>query len=222
MTDRASSTEAAPLCPACGADQAAKIVYGLVVDFNTLQPEFEAGRIVLGGCCISGDDPEWQCQACSHRWGRSRQSAEMHDATMGYWLAELARPKLWWQRLPYWLGFMEDDRARFLGSKPRIGLTTRRMACAAASLVLVAIIRWLAGPGPAVFVLFLCFLPLVGRSLLCLYAMVVVLILRLALGRTLGQSPRTATRATGLIVPTVLEFAGLSAALTLTARWLAQ
>jgi hypothetical protein len=30
------------------------------------------GEIVLGGCCVSGDDPEWFCRDCGWAWNAHR------------------------------------------------------------------------------------------------------------------------------------------------------
>jgi hypothetical protein len=51
-------------CPACGAVRIATILFGMP-DFSVkLQKDIDAGRTVLGGCCVSDDDPEWQCTEC--------------------------------------------------------------------------------------------------------------------------------------------------------------
>jgi hypothetical protein len=51
-------------CPACGSHRIANILYGMP-DFSAkLEKDLSAGRITLGGCCISNDDPEWQCADC--------------------------------------------------------------------------------------------------------------------------------------------------------------
>jgi len=36
----------------------------LPVFFPQLNKEMEEGKIVLGGCCKSDDDPTWQCADC--------------------------------------------------------------------------------------------------------------------------------------------------------------
>ena len=50
-----------PTCPAC-ASPMIQILFGMPT------PEaFEAaerGEIILGGCCVTGSDPEWQCPKC--------------------------------------------------------------------------------------------------------------------------------------------------------------
>jgi hypothetical protein len=53
-------------CPQCKSGDPLPIVYGY--------PGAEAaeaadqGKILLGGCVISDDDPHWQCAVCRHRW----------------------------------------------------------------------------------------------------------------------------------------------------------
>jgi hypothetical protein len=51
-------------CPACSSSRVAKIFYGMPAFSAKLEGELDAGRIILGGCCISDDDPEWQCADC--------------------------------------------------------------------------------------------------------------------------------------------------------------
>jgi predicted RNA-binding Zn-ribbon protein involved in translation (DUF1610 family) len=51
-------------CPKCGASTIAKILYGLPV-FHEVEEDLNAGRLVLGGCCMCGDDPKWQCTTCN-------------------------------------------------------------------------------------------------------------------------------------------------------------
>jgi hypothetical protein len=51
------------ICPACGKANVVKILYGMPI--ATAFEDAAAGRIVLGGCVITGDDPSWQCLACS-------------------------------------------------------------------------------------------------------------------------------------------------------------
>lgn len=66
------TTPKAPRCPICGSP-AIPIVYGL--------PDVEAaeaadqGRIVLGGCVVTGSDPAWACT------GRERHLWEPGDET---------------------------------------------------------------------------------------------------------------------------------------------
>ena len=56
------------LCPSCGSDQVLPIQYGFPPD--ELMEESRQGRVILGGCCISDESPEWHCASCDHEWGR--------------------------------------------------------------------------------------------------------------------------------------------------------
>ncbi len=53
------------ICPKCGSAKVVKIVYG--------EPTYEAhleevaGKIILGGCIMTGNDPLWGCIDCKAR-----------------------------------------------------------------------------------------------------------------------------------------------------------
>lgn len=51
-------------CPACSSHRVAIILYGMPAFSAKLEKDLNAGRIILGGCCITDDDPEWQCADC--------------------------------------------------------------------------------------------------------------------------------------------------------------
>ena len=51
-------------CPKCGSDKIAKILYGMPAFSESLRKDLDENKIVLGGCCISNDDPTWQCTSC--------------------------------------------------------------------------------------------------------------------------------------------------------------
>ncbi|HPJ05829.1 MAG TPA: hypothetical protein PLK17_09965 [Bacteroidales bacterium] len=52
-------------CPACGSPKVVRIMYGM--------PSYEAfldskaGKIILGGCVVSNDDPKWGCIDCKEK-----------------------------------------------------------------------------------------------------------------------------------------------------------
>lgn len=58
-------------CPKCGSNNVAEILYGMP-DFNDykMQADLKAGKIVCGGCCISGNDPEYRCNECGCEFGK--------------------------------------------------------------------------------------------------------------------------------------------------------
>lgn len=57
-------------CPSCGGPRVAEILYGLPHFTPELERALDEGQIVLGGCCVFGEDPRWQCADCGHSWGR--------------------------------------------------------------------------------------------------------------------------------------------------------
>jgi len=48
-----------------GSDKIANILYGLSTFSASLRKKIEDHKIVLGGCCVSGNDPTWVCIACN-------------------------------------------------------------------------------------------------------------------------------------------------------------
>ena len=59
-------TKKPPPCPECGADKTIPIAYGL--PSKELRREVEEGKVHLGGCLVTGDDPKWYCPICKHEW----------------------------------------------------------------------------------------------------------------------------------------------------------
>lgn len=51
-------------CPRCKSENIAKILYGLPVMDSKLEKAMESGKIVLGGCAITEDDPSYRCNNC--------------------------------------------------------------------------------------------------------------------------------------------------------------
>jgi len=51
-------------CPECGKSQMADILYGYPAFSDELQQDINEGRVMLGGCCVSFDDPAWVCSQC--------------------------------------------------------------------------------------------------------------------------------------------------------------
>jgi hypothetical protein len=51
-------------CPACGSIKIAVIMYGLPAKSPQLTQDVKDGKIVFGGCCITGNDPSWKCLDC--------------------------------------------------------------------------------------------------------------------------------------------------------------
>ena len=53
-------------CPECLAKEGVDIIYGYPTD--TTLKSWQNKEIELGGCVISGDDPEFKCLKCGHLW----------------------------------------------------------------------------------------------------------------------------------------------------------
>ena len=63
-TGRHESKRTPPMGPTCGSSRIANILYGMPDFDDKLEKDLDSGRITLGGCCITNDDPEWQCADC--------------------------------------------------------------------------------------------------------------------------------------------------------------
>ena len=64
MLEKLTSEKKPRNCPKCGSEKIATILYGLPNLTPETQKAFDDGRLVSGGCEISGDDPAWQCTEC--------------------------------------------------------------------------------------------------------------------------------------------------------------
>jgi len=56
-------------CPKCGQMDVAEFLWGLPEFSPELEHDIEEGKIVIGGCCLGADSPQWKCNQCSHEWG---------------------------------------------------------------------------------------------------------------------------------------------------------
>ena len=55
-----------PKCPNCGGDETIPIIYGLPLP--SMGEKERRGEVLLGGCIVSGNDPEWYCKVCKNRF----------------------------------------------------------------------------------------------------------------------------------------------------------
>jgi hypothetical protein len=67
--------ETFPPCPACGATDVVPIVYGY--PSPELTAESLRGEVVLGGCLVGEESPEYECRACGRPLPWSRPRAEV-------------------------------------------------------------------------------------------------------------------------------------------------
>ena len=53
-------------CPKCKSKKTVPIVYGM--PSLEMSKEEKAGRLILGGCVMNFDNPEWRCKKCEYEW----------------------------------------------------------------------------------------------------------------------------------------------------------
>lgn len=57
-------------CPRCGSNDIAEILRGLPVYSIELEKAIADHKIILGGCCITGNDPSAHCNSCGKDFGK--------------------------------------------------------------------------------------------------------------------------------------------------------
>ena len=55
-------------CPSCGGTDIAVILYGLPSSELLNGEKIKQKKIVLGGCCITGNEPKLECNDCGWRY----------------------------------------------------------------------------------------------------------------------------------------------------------
>jgi len=60
-------------CPECDSASVAEILWGYYTDVDSLEDALEKKEIVLGGCCVTDNDPKWECNDCNNRWGEREE-----------------------------------------------------------------------------------------------------------------------------------------------------
>jgi hypothetical protein len=71
--DRYSAVVKPNECPNCGKKTVVPIAYGLPSEATF--KKVNKGKFMLGGCCITDDDPAWGCKSCGISIYRERQKA---------------------------------------------------------------------------------------------------------------------------------------------------
>jgi len=59
-----------PLCPSCGRKNTCSIFWGYPGDMEWYLGAIAKKEISSGGCVLSKNDPKWECNDCSYRWGK--------------------------------------------------------------------------------------------------------------------------------------------------------
>jgi len=61
-----------PECPSCRSKKTSLIFWGYPGDMEWYLAAIAKNEITPGGCILSENDPKWECNDCSHRWGKKR------------------------------------------------------------------------------------------------------------------------------------------------------
>lgn len=62
-------------CLQCGRKPIAEILYGMPTMDADLEQKIKEGLIAIGGCCITADDPAWECAQCGLQVYRSKKNS---------------------------------------------------------------------------------------------------------------------------------------------------
>ena len=66
-------------CPNCGKSSVAEILWGEVLLTDEGWKNLEEKKIVLGGCCVTDNDPKYECNDCNHQWGDAKHNDELDN-----------------------------------------------------------------------------------------------------------------------------------------------
>ena len=59
-----------PTCPSCKSKNTCQIFWGFPEDMEWYLEAIAKKEISPGGCTLTDNDPKWNCNNCSNRWGR--------------------------------------------------------------------------------------------------------------------------------------------------------
>ncbi len=76
-------------CPVCNGKNIALILWGLPAETEEIAKAVHEKKIVFGGCCVSENDPKWECNDCYHRWRNDSNNTDSFDYDQGFNLDEV-------------------------------------------------------------------------------------------------------------------------------------
>ena len=59
-------------CPKCSSDLVVPIMYGM--PGPEMQQDYFDGKIKLGGCGMSEENPDYHCKDCNYEWQRGKRN----------------------------------------------------------------------------------------------------------------------------------------------------
>ncbi len=54
-------------CPSCGFKPMGVILYGMPIPTEQYYRDVESGKLIVGGCSLTDDDPKWECRNCGQQ-----------------------------------------------------------------------------------------------------------------------------------------------------------
>ena len=70
-----------PQCPSCKSNKTCIIFWGYPKDMEWYLEALAKKEIAFGGCCVSDNDPKWECNDCGHRWGKREDDEDEWEIT---------------------------------------------------------------------------------------------------------------------------------------------
>ncbi len=64
MTTKQTFKRKPKKCPECKSNRIASILYGMPAYTDQLEEDLRLGKVILGGCEVTLNDPKWQCADC--------------------------------------------------------------------------------------------------------------------------------------------------------------
>ena len=70
-----------PPCTSCNSKNTCPIFWGYPGDMEWYLEAVAKKEIALGGCTVSDNDPKWECNDCSWRWGKREDEEDEWEIT---------------------------------------------------------------------------------------------------------------------------------------------
>jgi len=74
----AKSNEPKMKCSKCDSTKIAHILYGYPMYDDKLEKQIDRGTITLGGCCVTGNDPKYECVTCGMQFYKKQTGKNLN------------------------------------------------------------------------------------------------------------------------------------------------
>lgn len=110
------------VCPVCGSEKIAEIVYGMPAFSEDLEAKIDAGEVILEGCCLPEGEPiyPYECRECNRRFGADEADEVFEDVDDGAKFVIIALHPRQMSRI-HSLAVLSMDKGRgLIDSYPRV------------------------------------------------------------------------------------------------------